>query len=76
MIAIAFALGLLAGIALTVIAAIVVLNWPAPDRTHAPVRYSAIGACRAVDSSDFGKVPSDWSGSVWSPPGSSPRGHA
>ena len=70
---IVFLAGLAVGVALSVIAAVVIYNLPPPERTTAPVRYSAIGAGRAVDSSDFGKLPSDWSGDIWSPPGSQRR---
>jgi hypothetical protein len=64
MLALAFTLGVFAGFVLAVIAAIVVLNWPVPERTEAP-RYSAIGAGRVHESSrPIGSVPSDWN-PIW-----------
>jgi hypothetical protein len=68
-----FFAGLVAGIVLAVVAAVIVLRWPTSERTHAPVRYSAIGAGRAVDTGSDGKFPADWDGAIWSPPGSQRR---
>lgn len=66
MIILAIALAYIFGFATAVVAAIAFMNWPAPERAAAPVRYSAIGAGSVVDSSGFGRAPSDWN-PIWNP---------
>jgi hypothetical protein len=54
-----FLAGLLAGIAVTVAAAVAILRWQ-PERTETP-RYFAVGADRLHDSTvNHNAPPSDW----------------
>jgi hypothetical protein len=43
---IAFGLGVVVGVALSAVGVIVAMRWPALEREHAPIRYSAIGGGR------------------------------
>jgi hypothetical protein len=57
---IAFALGVVAGFVLAVLAAIVFLNLPEPKRLQPPVKFAAIGAGSVHTSRPVGAVPEDW----------------
>jgi hypothetical protein len=69
---IAFIAGIAVGFVLAVAIGVVIARWPIPERTQAPVSFTAIGAGRAVDTNSVGKLPEDWQ-PIWNP---TPRGQA
>jgi hypothetical protein len=40
--------GVVIGVAITIIAGLAVIHWPAPERDREPVRFSAVGAGRPM----------------------------
>jgi hypothetical protein len=40
--------GIVIGIAITILAGLAVIHWPAPERDREPVHFSAIGAGRSM----------------------------
>jgi hypothetical protein len=40
--------GIVIGVAITILAGLAVIHWPEPKRDREPVRFSAVGAARAM----------------------------